>query len=312
MKRRIVTIACLLLLAAAVLYYLELATPKRDYFIERKGVLRRDDVSAPIGSGDVRETLHLESSTGLAVDMRVLRPADTADRKLPLLLVIGGQETGKDAVDLVGAPGDFAYAAIDYPYSGSKSLDGVWQSLRAVPRIQDAFLDTPPALSLALDWLLLQPWVDVDNVNLVGVSLGVPFAAVAGALDTRITRVFLLHGGGDNLSWVMHAGRKRIENETLLRIAARGALLLVYGASFDTREWMAQIAPRPLVIVAAHDDDYVPEAAQQALIEAGRSDSVELIWTEGQHIRPNRKSELGQLLDIVRSRIGPAALSQRP
>ena len=37
----------------------------------------------------------------------------------------------------------------------------------------------------------------------------------AGALDQRFSRVWLMHGGGDNVSWVSHAGRKHIENETL-------------------------------------------------------------------------------------------------
>jgi len=302
-KRRVVSIAFLLLIAAIGLYWIELATPKRDFFIERKGVLLRSDRAVSAEVGEIHETLELESSTGLVVEMRVLRPADEADRKYPLLLMVGGHRTGKDAVDLVGAPQRIAYAAIDYPYRGSHSLDGFWQSIAAAPKIQDAFLDTPPALSLALDWLLDQPWVDVRNVNLVGVSLGVPFAAVAGGLDTRFTQVFLLHGGGDNLSWVMHAGRNSIENETLRRLAARGALLLVYGNSFDTRQWIRQIAPRPLVVVAAHDDDYVPQASQEPLIEAAKSESVELVWTEGLHIDPERQIELGQLLEIVRSRI---------
>ena len=303
MKRRVVSIAFLLLIAAIGLYWIELATPKRDFFIERKGVLLRSDRAVSAEVGEIHETLELESSTGLVVEMRVLRPADEADRKYPLLLMVGGHRTGKDAVDLVGVPQRIAYAAIDYPYRGSHSLDGFWQSIAAAPKIQDAFLDTPPALSLALDWLLDQPWVDVRNVNLVGVSLGVPFAAVAGGLDTRFTQVFLLHGGGDNLSWVMHAGRNSIENETLRRLAARGALLLVYGNSFDTRQWIRQIAPRPLVVVAAHDDDYVPQASQEPLIEAAKSESVELVWTEGLHIDPERQIELGQLLEIVRSRI---------
>ena len=303
MTRRAVSIAFLLLIAAIGVCWVELATPKRDYFIERKGLLVRDDRVVNATGGVVHETLQLESSTGLVVDLRVVRPTADAGRKYPLLLMIGGHRTGKDAVDLVGVPQRIAYAAIDYPYRGSHSLDGFWQSIAAMPKIQDAFLDTPPALSLALDWLLSQPWVDRANVNLVGVSLGFPFAAVAGALDARFTRVFLLHGGGDHLSWVKHAGRRSIDNETLRGIAARGALLLVYGNSFDARTWIPQIAPRPLVIVAAHDDDYVPREAQEPLIEAAQSEFVELVWTEGQHIGPNRQVELQQLLEAVLSRI---------
>ena len=38
---------------------------------------------------------------------------------------------------------------------------------------------------------------------------------------------------------------------------------------------------------------------------------MELIWTEGQHIRPTRREELGQLLDVVLSRIDKPPMTAR-
>jgi len=217
---------------------------------------------------------------------------------------MGGEGTGKDAVDLVGAPKGVAYLALDYPYEGDQELDAFWESLTAIPGIQQAFLDSPPAMSLALDWALQQAWVDSENIELVGASLGVPFTAVAGALDTRFTRVWLLHGGAENVPWVMHVGKRYVENEFLRGLLARGALLLVYGNSFEALDWIPEIAPRPLVIVAAKDDDFVPPEAQQPFVEAAAaSEHIEIVWTDGRHIRPTRREELQQLLDIVLSRI---------
>ena len=129
----------------------------------------------------------------------------------------------------------------DYPYTGDQELDAFFESIAAIPDIQQAFLDSPPAMSLALDWVEQQPWFDADRVELVGASLGVPFTAAAGALDKRFSRVWLLHGGADNVPWVMHAGRKYIENEFLRGIVGRGALLLVYGNSFRTLDWIPEI-----------------------------------------------------------------------
>jgi fermentation-respiration switch protein FrsA (DUF1100 family) len=216
---------------------------------------------------------------------------------------MGGEGTGKDAVDLVGEPDGIAYLALDYPYDGNQELDAFWESITAIPGIQQAFLDSPPAMSLAVDWAQQQPWFDADNVELVGASLGVPFTAVAGAIDQRFTRVWLLHGGARNLPWVMHLGRRYIENEFLRGIVARGALLLVYGNSFEAIEWIHEIAPRPLVIVEARNDDFVPREAQEPFIAAAESEYIELVWTDGRHIRPTRKEELQQLLDVVLSRI---------
>jgi hypothetical protein len=290
-------------LLALGLYWLELAVPKRDYFIERRGTLVRQDILASSENGVVQKTVQLESSSGLRVDMRLMRPVTQQGETLPVIIVMGGEGTGKDAVDLVGEPDGIAYLALDYPYDGDQELDAFWESITAIPGIQQAFLDSPPAMSLAVDWAQQQPWFDADNVELVGASLGVPFTAVAGAIDQRFTRVWLLHGGARNLPWVMHLGRRYIENEFLRGIVARGALLLVYGNSFEAIEWIHEIAPRPLVIVEARNDDFVPREAQEPFIAAAESEYIELVWTDGRHIRPTRKEELQQLLDVVLSRI---------
>jgi fermentation-respiration switch protein FrsA (DUF1100 family) len=303
MIRRVILLVGGLLLTAIAAYSIFLAVPRYDYFLERTGTLIDAQVTEEERAVDRSYTVHLRSSTGLEVDMRVLRPEVDVTESLPLVLILGGQETGKDAIDLVGPADGIAFAAIDYPYDGSQDLDGFWKSVVAIPDVQRAFLDSPPAVSLALTWLLEQDWVDPDRAELAGVSLGVPFATAAGALDERFERVWMLHGGGDNVSWVSHNARRHIDNEVLRHLTARTVLFIVHGRSFKTQRWIAEIAPRPLIIVAARNDDYVPPEAQEPLISAARSDHVELIWTEGRHIGPNRGDELQQLLIIVRDRI---------
>lgn len=306
MLRRVATLTIGLLLVVIATYSIFLAIPRYGYLLERTGTLVDAEVTEEQRATDRSYTVHLRSSTGLEVDMRVLRPEVDVTQKLPLVLILGGQETGKDAIDLLGNADGIAFAAIDYPYDGSQDLDGFWRSIYAIPAVQRAFLDSPPALSLALSWLLQQEWVDPNRAELAGVSLGVPFATVAGALDERFSRVWMLHGGGDNLSWVSHNARRHIDNDVLRRLTARTALFIVHGSTFDTRRWIPEIAPRPVVIVAARNDDYVPAEAQEPLIEAARRDNVELIWTEGRHIGPSRVDELQQLLIILRDRIlGP-------
>ncbi len=86
-------------------------------------------------------------------------------QSLPVLVLIGGHLTGKDAVDLVGKPVGIAFAAIDYPYPGDTVIAGFGATIRAIPRIQRAFIDTPPALSLALEWLLQQSWADPRRIE---------------------------------------------------------------------------------------------------------------------------------------------------
>lgn len=284
------------------LYYIELTTVQREFFDERRGSL----VGVNEGRMEVEGTLSyqdvtLSSTSGLTTELRVLRPTKSELSALPLVLMIGGQRTGRHAVDLVADPGDVVYAAIDYPYYGPKRTSGIWQTASAIPHVQRGALNTPPALTLALDWLVDQPWIDPARIELIGVSFGVPFAAVTGAIDQRVSRVWLVHGAADNLTWTDFALRKRIESDSGRRAVAKLALLLSYGASFETREWMAKIAPRPVIVISSRNDERVPKGV--ALADAASNLATEIIWTEGRHVQPNRKDVLSELLGIVSARI---------
>jgi hypothetical protein len=134
LPRRIALGALLLLLLVTGLYWLELAIPKRDYFIERRGTLVSADVTEASSDGIVQKLVRMESSTGLRVNMRVVRPQTVPGQTLPVIIVMGGEGTGKDAVDLVGAPEGIAYLALDYPYEGDQELDAFWESLTGLVR----------------------------------------------------------------------------------------------------------------------------------------------------------------------------------
>lgn len=272
-------------------------------FVDRRGTIATahpaDEVTTP--DGYISQAVRVTSTTGLAVELRVLRPAIVTD-PLPMVVLLGGHRTGRNAVDIVGDPRGIVIAALDYPYHGPERIRGLAQSLRTVPAIQRGLLDTPPAVSLALDWLLTQPWVDHERVELMGVSLGVPFAAVAGALDDRFRRVWLIHGGADNRAWLANRLEPKISNRLLRESSATLLHLLAYGSSFETERWAPLIAPRPVVIIGARDDEQMPPA-NVAKLFAATGEPKELLWTEGQHIRPSRPEIVQQLLDIVRSRI---------
>lgn len=299
MKKRMIRTVLLVLVLLIAGYVVELAIPKQDYFVERAGNVGSSRVETIAGDGFIDGYVSLESTSGLTAELRVRRPA--GDEPVPVLLVLGGYDTGRNAVELAGAPSGVAFAALDYPYRGEESLSGFYRTLRAIPDVQQAFLDSPAVLLLAADWLAAQDWV--ERIELVGASLGVPFTAVAGGLDERFSRVWLLHGGGDNYAWVDSGARREIDSEFLSRIAGRSVLFLCYGNSFDTVEWVLRSAPRDVVIVMAENDDFVPPDAQQAFVDIGDREHVEIVWTEGRHIMPGRPDELRQLLDIVLQRV---------
>lgn len=182
MLKRLCLVSSIVIGGATMLYVAHLCRVHDDYFIERSGTLARHhvvDVSIRSDGSRIVD-VDLRSDSDLAVSMRVLLPPEAATQEVPLLLMLGGHRTGKYAVDLIDEPQGIAYAAIDYPYSGRQRLSGFREFVAAIPDIRSTFLDTPPALMLALDWLSRQPWADPRRTELVGASLGVPFAPSPG------------------------------------------------------------------------------------------------------------------------------------
>ncbi|MBT8079976.1 MAG: hypothetical protein KJO31_15465 [Gammaproteobacteria bacterium] len=301
-RRYLLLRASIVVLGLLALYYIELTTVQREYFLQRPGEIDRVvEVHTEERDDWLVQDILLTSTTGLDVSVRVLRPRLADQQPLPVILLAGGLRTGRSAVDLVTDNGNIAFAAIDYPHSGTGRIRGLWSSLRAVPAFQRGLLDTPPALLLALDWLAGQAWVDHARMELVGVSLGVPFVAVAGALDDRVHRVWLVQGARDNVAWIETALPRRIDGKFKRRQIARAVSLVGYSASLDTEQWVAEIAPRKIVVISSRNDEFVPFTA--ALGHMKPQENLEIIWTDSRHVRATRHDVLDELLQIVRSRV---------
>lgn len=280
--------------------------PRDDYFAKRHGEI------ATVQAGPLREhpggfvsrALTLVADNGLTVHARLLRPA-RVDAPLPGLVLIGGHRTGRDAVDVIGNPGAMAVIALDYPYEGDGDFDSLESFLWNAGALQRGLLDTPPALMLGLDWLLEQPWIDPGRVELAGVSLGAPFATVAGAVDPRFRRVWVIHGGADLRRWIQANLRKLVPRPALRPAAAWLLYAVAYGPSFRPEAWAPRISPRPVVIIGAVEDERLAPEQVQALYDATLQPKS-LIWTGGPHVDTGRPEVVGALLDIVR----PAVLGE--
>ena len=268
------------------------------WFDERRGrIVAVESEESPTAHGQLSEFATLRSDTGLTVSLRVIR-GDPDEDTLPVLIVLGGHRTGSDAVELFGDVGERAVVALDYPYDGPERVRGLLPVLRTIPAARQAFLDTPPAVSLVLDWLHDQPWVNREQLVIVGASLGVPFAATAAARDERITGVLLVHGAADNRLWLEAQVARRIDARFLHRPLGTILHWLAYGSSFKTAERIASVAPRPVLIIGARDDERTP-AGQTELLFAAAGEPKKLRWTEGLHIEPGRTEIIDELLRIA-------------
>ena len=307
-KRRSILLgvaAALLVFAAAVAHLLRDPLP---HFFERRSSLAHVSASPPGVEGDyVSEPIRLVASSGLAVDLMIRRPrADTAAR-LPVVVILGGHYTGRDAVKLLGDVPGVMIAALSYPFTGDLRPSAA-TFLREIPKIRAAFLDTPPAVMLALDYLLSRVDVDSTRVEALGVSLGAPFMCIAGALDTRFTRVWALHGSGG--SYVpLEANMRRTIHSAVLRVpAALIANTIIAGPRLDPVHWVPKISPRPFIMVNAVGDERLPREAVDALFASAR-EPKEMIWMPGSHIHAD-SATVRKLVEIVLTRIRGDAAAQ--
>ena len=307
-KRRWLVLAVMVgFIASVVLRLLRDPMPR---FVERRSALASAVAdSVTIEDGHVLEPIRLTATSGLAVNIPVRRAvADTGRRDLPLAVILGGHYTGRQAARILGPTPGVMVAAMSYPYDGSPKPDAL-TFLKDIPRIRQAFLDTPPAIQVALDYLLSRPEVDTQRVEGIGVSLGAPFVTIAGALDQRFTRVWALHGSGGSYTPLEAQMKREIPWKPVRVVAAGIANLIISGPRLDPVRWAPQISPRPFMMVNASDDERLPRKAVESLYASAR-EPKELIWMSGAHIRADKET-ISRLLAIVTSYMADSTAATR-
>ena len=252
-----------------------------------------------IENGHVMTPVRVTAASGLTVDIMV-RTSPGQHRRSPLAIILGGHLTGSRSVKLIGETPGVVVAGISYPFDGDPRPSAL-TFLRDLPAIRGAFLDTPPAVQLALDYLLSRPDVDPARVEAIGVSLGAPFVTIAGALDPRITRVWAVHGSGGSYAPLESNMRRSIKFAPLRAVAAATATVIIAGPHLDPVRWVPHVAPRPFMMVNATDDERMPKDAVERLYQSA-GEPKELIWMPGRHIRGDSATISG-ILAIVLSRI---------
>ena len=295
--------AVALLLGGVLLLLIWLLAPvvSQPDFLARKGELVASEVTSesPLPDGRLFE-VSLLSSSGLEVEL-ALRVPDHPLPHRPLLVLLGGQETGRAAAEIIPATHGVVVAALSYPFGTVPHRDGLLLAL-ALSRIQRGILDTPPAVLLALDYLLARPDLAPERVELAGISFGAYLAAVPAALDQRVERVWLIHGSGDPAAVLESGLRKRIPLPPLRRGVASLLAAVASAHHLSPEQWVARVAPRPLVVVNATDDTALPPEAVQVLHQA-LVPPYEVLWTPGDHVHPKRPETIHAITRLLFERI---------
>lgn len=256
------------------------------------------------------QSVRLRATSGLEVDLLLKRPVEDGELAAappvgvprPLVVLLGGHVTGRDAVRLIPETRGALVAALSYPYRGEHRLKGL-QIVRHVPAIRRAVLDTPAAVMLAFDYLLARPDVDARRAEAVGVSLGAPFMVIAGALDPRITRVWSVHGSG-GVYGPLEANLRHNIPFAPARAAVAGLATLLIGPQLAPERWVPRIAPRPFVMLNAREDEQMPRPLVDRLYARAGAPKAQ-IWMPGGHVRA-RPELVRPIVDTVLARIAAA------
>lgn len=287
--------------------------PMPRYARPRPAIVAVREAPAVREGADLVAAVELRAADGTVVDLLVKRPAPTdpaePEPRRPLVLILGGHQRGRDAARLVPDARGYAIAAMSYPYHGQDRRLSPLALLRRAPEVRRAAFATPTGIGVALDWLLAQPWVDTARVEGVGASLGAPFMTVAAAHDRRITRLWLVHGAGLHYRLLSHNTRPLIRSKPVRAVAKQAIYTYMAGRRFSPDVWVGRVAPRPVVMVNAADDERLPREAVLALYDSARAPK-RLIWLPGKHVQGDRpevvRALVATLLAAMAEPAGPA------
>jgi len=278
----------------------DLSDPSYEFY-QRKGLLHSIDIEREWqDDNSIFRRITLHSNGGLKVKMTTRLPQKRTARGHPLVLILGGLRTGRDAIHHVSQQQPVVLAAISYPQREKWAREGMKRF--DVRQYQQTVRDTVPAVLLALDYLLAQESVDKQQVELVGVSLGAFFVAMPAVLDQRVTRTWLVHGAGEPEKVIAHKLKGRIKVAWLRKLAAWAGARLIAVESLRPENWLWRISPRKLVFINAKNDEALPPTSVEALHRSA-SQPYEVIWTEGRHITTGRTEIVQGLVDLVLHRV---------
>jgi hypothetical protein len=236
--------------------------------------------------------LELRNDRGEPVAEAFLRRPRALDAHHRVLVTYAGAGTGARILDLIPARDDLVLLAVQYPFQRPRAR---WQRLRTVFEVRGAALRTVAGGLLAVDYLEREERLDPDRILLLGASVGSIFATLHGALDERIPRVLIVHGGGD-LPTILRTSLEGYVPGWLLPAAVR--LARIPTDSFDPVRYVGRIAPRELVVVAArHDHSFPPASVEAYFARAGAPKT--LLWTETTHVGNQKLDIVAAVLELL-------------
>jgi hypothetical protein len=190
-KRRLLRLLAMLLALLAMAVGAALLLAWREYRREPLPLIDAGPValrmteqrSYPVrtASGEERNYRDLTFEGAWEGPLRItLSVPDGRPEPLPVLVILGGLEVGRESLKYVEVHGRNVLVAIQYPRSPSYWYEGL--PITKLAQIRAAVVAIPSRTASVLAWLRTQPWADPDRINLLGYSFGAIFVPASARL----------------------------------------------------------------------------------------------------------------------------------
>jgi dienelactone hydrolase len=236
----------------------------------------------------------------VAFDAYYSVPEDPAEQ-VPAFLLVGGLETGRDAMRVISERPDIAslgaFITLDYPYSGKLQYKRL-EFVKSIPAIKRALYDGVEAIRLCIDFLETQGDVDPDRIVLFGVSLGAFYVVDAGGVDERPAAVMSFMGGGNLralLEWNLRRGGHLSSRWLSVPTAYLAAWMI---QPLEPLNLVGGISPGHYIQVSARNDHMIPERCALSLFEAAK-EPRSLVWMPAPHVMPGMEEIIDQMVEIA-------------
>ena len=135
-------------------------------------------------------------------------------------------------------------------------------------RTRDVLIQTVFDLRRAVDFIETRKELDAGKIGYFGISLGGIIGTVFCGVDQRVkVPVIALAGGGMHLMF----GTEALSDETK-----------EYLSMIEPLNFVEHIAPRPLLMINAEDDDVIPPMMSKLMYKKAK-EPKKIIWLPGKH-----------------------------
>lgn len=273
--------------------------PLLDHGVAALRVVSSHALALTTEAGESRTVLEIELA-GTAPDpvrIAISLPAHPLAGRLPVLVILGGLEVGRDSLRYVGTHGDNALVAVQYPRSATYWYEGT--PLRKLPAIRTAALAMPARIASLAAWLRAQPWADPHRVSLLGYSFGaffVPACARVARADGQGFSFLVMAYGGADLARVFDAN---VRLRPRILQWATGRLLAAAVHPLEPALHLPRL-PEDALFVTGLRDRKVPLASARRMQQL-KPEPKTVIELDTTHMSPSNPALTRQIVETTRT-----------